>query len=623
VDHAFKINLRGIIDLLSHHLYSSPQVYLRELLQNGVDAIRARQKIEPGRRGEIRIEVIEPRGGSLPTLAFVDDGIGLTENEVHRFLSTIGESSKRGAPGDPEQPRDFLGQFGIGLLSCFVVSDEIVVLTRSARPSETPGETTRTIEWRGRPDGTYTVRALDQTIPAGTQVYLTCKKGSEEYFAPEQVRSWARRYGGLLPYPINFTAGKDSQDINERGAPWRRRYDSESERTRALLDYGKEAFGIDFFDAIPLQSSSAGMDGAAFVLPFPPGPSIRQPHRVYLKNMLVSENVEEIAPDWAFFVRCIINTDRLRPTASRESFVEDESLEDVREAVGETLRDYLIGLAKRDPKRLRRLIDLHALTVRALALHDDEFYRLFADWLDFETSQGVMTLGEYRRRNEVVRFVPDLDRFRQIAGVARAQGLCIINAAYTYEAELLMKLPQVFPEALVELVEPIELAHKLDDPTQEQGEEVIDLLIMAEEVLAPFRCEVEIKSYAPESVPALYSIDPEAGLRRALGESKEMADPLWSSVLGELTQNTPEVPQAKLFLNYRNPLIRKMARVRDRGLLRRSVEMLYIQSLLLGHHPLGVKELALLNEGLIGLIEWGVAATGGNNDGRRAGESRT
>src|SRR2546425_5404863 len=122
MDFKFQINLRGIIDLLSHHLYSGPQVFVRELLQNGVDAIRARSYVEPGFAGEITLEIVEPKPPKPPTLVFMDNGIGLTEEEIHKFLATIGQTSKK--PEDWHRPTDFLGQFGIGLLSCFVVSDE-------------------------------------------------------------------------------------------------------------------------------------------------------------------------------------------------------------------------------------------------------------------------------------------------------------------------------------------------------------------------------------------------------------------------------------------------------------------------------------------------------------------
>src|SRR5947199_8538278 len=91
VDHKFQINLRGIIDLLSKHLYSGPEVFVRELLQNGVDAIRARQKLTPEFAGSLTLELHTPKGKPA-TLVATDDGIGLSEDEVHKFLATIGES---------------------------------------------------------------------------------------------------------------------------------------------------------------------------------------------------------------------------------------------------------------------------------------------------------------------------------------------------------------------------------------------------------------------------------------------------------------------------------------------------------------------------------------------------
>src|SRR5437764_8784472 len=115
-EHKFQINLRGIIDLLSNHLYSSPDVFVRELLQNAVDAIRARTVLQPDHTGEIHLEVVAGRGGRPATLIVTDNGIGLTEAEVHQFLATIGESSKTAQWWD--RPGDFLGQFGIGILSC-------------------------------------------------------------------------------------------------------------------------------------------------------------------------------------------------------------------------------------------------------------------------------------------------------------------------------------------------------------------------------------------------------------------------------------------------------------------------------------------------------------------------
>src|SRR6185369_16210001 len=108
--HAFQVNLAGIIELLSAHLYSGPHVYLRELLQNAVDAIAARGQLGESLPGEITVELVDDPAGT-PTLVFEDNGIGLTEDEVHRFLATIGSSSKRGELAGLRG--DFIGQFGI------------------------------------------------------------------------------------------------------------------------------------------------------------------------------------------------------------------------------------------------------------------------------------------------------------------------------------------------------------------------------------------------------------------------------------------------------------------------------------------------------------------------------
>ena len=607
MDHQFKIDLRGIIDLLSNHLYSGPQVYLRELLQNSVDAIRARRQFEPGHRGEIRIELMGRPGKGPPILAMIDDGVGLTEEEIHRFLATIGQSSKRAEGWD--RPDDFIGRFGIGLLSCFIVSDEIAVVTRSIR------EGSPAIEWRGRPDGTYTVKVSSGEIPPGTQVYLTAKPGAEADFEPDRVRELAGHFGGLLPYPIAVVAGGDSRIINNEGVPWRRRYPTLEATAGALLEFGRRTLGEDFLDAFPLRSEPGGVDGAAFVLPYSPSLAGKRTHRVYLKGMLLSESAEGLLPDWAFFVKCVVDASDLHPTASRESFRDDETLAATREALGGCLRDYLVDLARRDPGRLRGLIALHHLSIKALAVQDDEALRVFADWLPFETSTGEMTLGEYRRNHPVIRYVPLLDQFRQIARVAAAQSLCVINGAYTYNAELLERLPEVFPGTQVEAVDPSALVQEFEDLDLDEQDRADPLIRAADRALLPFRCGADARKFQPEDLPALYSTGPEAGFFRSIEQSKDVANDFWTSVLGNLAGPGAADPYARLCFNFRNPLVRKVAGLKDPDLLRRAIEMLYVQALLLGHHPLDSKEMALLNSGLTGLIEWGISRSERGDDG--------
>lgn len=603
MEHKFQINLGGIIDLLSNHLYSSPGVYLRELLQNGVDAIRARTHGDPDHVGHIRLELGNTDDGR-PQLVFQDNGIGLTEEETHRFLATIGESSKRAVE---EQRADFIGQFGIGLLSCFIVSEEIVMITRSARQPH------HAVEWRGRADGTYNVRTRPAgETPVGTTVFLQCKPGSEDWFRAPRVEELVRHYGSLLPYPIEFITPDGARQLNDHDVPWRRTFDSRSQEWNALMDFGRRQFNQEFFDCIPLRSELGQVTGAAYVLPYSPNPTAKRAHRVYLKNMLLSESSENLLPSWAFFVTCIVNTNTLRPIASREAFYEDDTLQQTREALGHALRDYLIRLRRHDPQRLQALISLHFRAIKALATHDDEFFEIFIDVLPFETSLGRMQMGDFRARSQPVRYVTSVDTFRQIAQVAVSQGMGIINAGYSYDADLIEKLPTVL-HVDIEKMDSLDLAENFEDLMPDERAEVFALITVADLALQPHKCRAEVKKFKPVELPAMFLANDETKFLRNLEQTKTVSTDHWASILDNLAASAQPQNYAQLCFNFHNPLVRKLSRVDDRNVLRTTIQMLYVQALLMGHHPLNAGEMALLNTGLLDLID--LAISGEEDEG--------
>lgn len=187
----FQVDLHGIVAILSQHLYSSPRVFVRELLQNALDAITARRQLEPGWPGGVTITV-----GDDASVSFEDDGIGLTADEVRELLATIGRSSKRDELD--LQREGFLGQFGIGLLSCFLVSDTIEVRTRSASTPDAP-----TMLWVARGDGTYDLTETEPLPHPGTRVTLRPRHG-EGWLSAASVRELATHYGAILPIPITL-----------------------------------------------------------------------------------------------------------------------------------------------------------------------------------------------------------------------------------------------------------------------------------------------------------------------------------------------------------------------------------------------------------------------------------
>jgi molecular chaperone HtpG len=586
VSHSFQVDLRGIVDLLSHHLYGSPRVYVRELLQNAVDAITARREGHPGMPVSVWFET--PRQTSDGTLRVHDTGIGLTEEQVHELLATIGRSGKRDELGFSRQ--EFLGQFGIGLLSCFLVADEIRVQTRH--------EGAPTVYWTGYSDGRYTVEPGPERSEIGTTVTLVPRPDAADWLAHERVVELARLFGEMLPVAVRV----DGELVTVETPPW--------QLNRAqLFAYAQSTFGFTPFDVIEVKVPEAGLRGVAFVLPRPANPAARAGHRVYLKRMLLAEGAEGLLPEWAFFARCVIDTSELRPTASREALYEDGLLDSVREQLGDQLRGWLMTLARREPQRLQQFLGIHHLGVKTLALHDLEMLRLVDEWWPMETNMGQMPLAEFRRRFATVRYCGTIDEFRQLAAVAAAQDLAVVNGGYTYDTEIIERLPLLDPDVLVDRLDPSDLATRFDtlDPATELG--LRPFIAVAQRSMDPLGCEVVVRAFDPPGLAALYLVDREATFQRQLRETQEVVDEVWAGVLAAF-ERAEAATRPQLVLNHRNPLVRRVVALPSRELAGLAVESLYGQALLLGHHPLRPADSALLNRSFLGLLQHAVPGAG-------------
>ncbi|MDT7575468.1 MAG: molecular chaperone HtpG, partial [Pseudonocardiales bacterium] len=239
----FQVDLRGLVDVLSHHLYSSERVYLRELLQNGHDAIKARQRLGHDFAG--RIEIVPARG--YEQLVVRDNGIGLTGEDMRTLLSIIGNTSKRDDLSVAR--RDFLGQFGIGLLACFLVADSIEVVSRSARTLDAP-----TVRWVGQSDGTFTIGdALTPLAEPGTEVRLRPRHGFHRWCDTDACTRYAGDFAELLDVPVHVAG----ETLSQQTPPWRLSLDDQ-------LAWCRERFGFEAMGIIPFDSSSSSVAGLAF-----------------------------------------------------------------------------------------------------------------------------------------------------------------------------------------------------------------------------------------------------------------------------------------------------------------------------------------------------------------------
>jgi molecular chaperone HtpG len=590
--HTFQVDLRGLVDLLSHHLYSSPKVYVRELLQNAVDAITARAQTDPGfAPGDQHVAII----ADGKRLRITDPGVGLTVEEVHKLLATIGGSSKRDEEIEGAR-RDFLGQFGIGLLACFTVASVITVTSRSAKDPAAP-----VVRWTARDDGSYTVTEVPpgEHPEPGTTVELVARRG-EDWLQPKRVADLAREYGSLLPVRITVSDGGTPVDISDTPPLWERKHPTATARRLALNTYCEQVLGFPPLDVIDLDVPLAGIKGVAFVLPHATSPSTRPAHRVHLKRMLLTDTADNLVPEWAFFVRCVIDTDSLRPTASRESLYDDEALAVARDAIGAQIREWISRLAAEDPHRLESFLAVHELGVKALARHDPELLAAMLPWLRFETTAGHTNLPDFARAHQPIYLASSVDEYRQVAPIAAAQGIGVVNGGYTYDAELVQALPRLDPQVKVENLQPGVISASLDPVDTGTELALRPFLNAARARLDSVDVDVVVREFNPVSVPALLLDDRESRRERQRAEAEAEADDLWGGILASIKQHAP---RAQLVLNHRNPTVRRIAAIGDPQLAGTAVESLYGQALLMSHRPLRSADTALLNRSFMNLLE--------------------
>ncbi|MDO5677674.1 MAG: HSP90 family protein [Propionibacteriaceae bacterium] len=561
----FRVDLGGMVELLSRNLYSGPRVFVRELLQNATDAITARQETEPGLAGRIRFIT------DGATLSVVDNGVGITHDEAGALLATIGATSKRDVLGLARTDR--LGQFGIGLLSCFMVSEEIVVQSRSVTGAPA-------IEWVGRSDGTWEVRTLEQPpselADFGTVMRLRALPG-ERWFAPGILEELLRSYGEFLPSTVMLES-PHSTVITEEPPVWEQ---APAEQARWCAEH----FGFMPLAVVPLHARAGGVRGAAFVLPDGAHPGRATRHQVYVRRMLLSDKVTDLLPEWAYFVRAVVDTQHLRPTAARESLFDDDLLEQTREELGAQVREWLHALAKEQPREFQAFLSAHETGLKAMALTDEATRQLVADAVPWETTVGPRTLNQLAATG-MIRYAPTPAAFRSVAAVAEANQLCVVNGGYVYGAELLEQFALDRPDVSVREIGLTEILGALTPLELAEEAWFLTLVSAGRAALSAVDTDVVVRRFKPSTMPVVY-LDGTAQFADRLAAKVTEADGSLAGLLDALRPPAAQAARAQLVLNADAPLIYQLAGISDANLLTHAVRGLYVQGLLAGQYPLG------------------------------------
>ncbi|VXB84805.1 putative Molecular chaperone Hsp90 [Flavobacterium sp. 9AF] len=575
----FQVNLSGILKILSDSMYSSKNVFIRELIQNAVDAIKFRE-LQDQFTPHILVEFYQNEQDK--GLIFSDNGIGLTYDEVNEFLSKIGASSKSNLL---ENRKDFIGQFGIGLLSCFMVSDEIVVLSKSFKSQEA-------VKWTGYIDGTYHTEYNETQSEIGTKIILKLRPDFEFNF--EILNDLLLLYGEFVGYKIHVEYNGKSKKAIGSPMAW-----NEKDNDKIQF-FGNQFFGETFTNYFHLKTKDGKNSGIAYILPKPVHHGSQQQNRVYIKNMFITDEAKNILPEWAFFVRLLLNSESLSPTASREEIYSNDELESLKNELEIAIKNYLIDLSNSNPIALKNIINNHNVAFKSLCLKDISFLKFVFKWFTFETNFGNLTLEEIKQMKKDVLFIDSIDGFRQLVPIAIASEVMLINSGYIYDTEVLHKISEFdfqnqYQEITVEF-----FGNILNDLSVEEFNTYETKVENLKYNLKEFKCFVELKKFKPISIPALFYMDNDQILGKDLNNIKEDSDDFWASI-SESVYST-DTFQSKLFLNLENPIVSKLLTTNNNDTEKIILEMLYINALMMGHYPVSAKELQMMNNNILNII---------------------
>ncbi|MBU9766067.1 hypothetical protein FR943_19755 [Mycobacterium sp. TNTM28] len=570
----FRVNLGGVIALLSKNLYSSPGVYIRELIQNAVDAIAARDAL--GESPAPRAISISPYGVTSPDspadeFTITDAGIGVSAQQVEQFLATVGASSK--SDELQRSRRTYIGQFGIGLLSCFLIADEITVVSRSATGAEP-------IKWVGHSDGTYTIRTIDGDIPVGTTVRLRPRANMIGWARAEQVSPLVQKYAEFLPVAITVLTSQGAKVVS-RNYPWAHDFGAHRSQVQQGVSpvYGGVGVGKQF-DAIEVNDAELGLHGVVYIgTPSRRSKSVGR-NRVYINDMLVDEAENALMPGWAFFAKAVVNSTQLEPTASRETLVHNAVLTRTRRKLADAALSWLRDLADTDPERFSEFVadnelDLRSATTDGVAAENLELAEVVLPMLTMQTTEGRMRLIDIVGHNPNVLYAVSVNEFRTIASF-NPGGRIVVNAGHTLDQEVLLMLPQVLAGVTVTRAYPASEIAGLALPSADG--EVLALEQRGTQALNASGCRVVARQFPSTDLPAVF-----------IGHGQiDMGSPGY----GDL---------AHIVVNWDNRAVQALTRTTDDLVFSRLMQLLYVQARMAAQCD-GPEDRVLLSEALDDII---------------------
>ncbi len=356
----FQTEVKQLLHLMIHSLYSNKEIFLRELISNASDACDKLRfealSDEALYEGDSELGITITVDKEARTLSVADNGIGMSRQEVMDNIGTIARSGTRQfleqLSGDQQKDASLIGQFGVGFYSAFIVADRVTVDTRRAGLSPEHG-----VRWESSGEGEYTLENIERERH-GTVVTLHLREGEDEFLDDFRLRNIIHKYSDHISLPVKMPKqddGSELETVNKASALWaRQKNEISDEEYREFYKH----IAHDFED--PLLWIHNRVEGSQdyttlFYIPKRPPFDLfdrekRHGIKLYVKRVYIMDDAEQLMPNYLRFVRGVVDSDDLPLNISREILQRNKQIDTIRAASVKRVLTALEKLAKDEPE---------------------------------------------------------------------------------------------------------------------------------------------------------------------------------------------------------------------------------------------------------------------------------
>ncbi|BCO33242.1 chaperone protein HtpG [Thiohalobacter sp. COW1] len=408
----FQTEVRQLLNLMIHSLYSNKEIFLRELISNASDACDKLRFEALGDdalfEGETGLRIRVEYDKEARTVTVSDNGIGMNREEVIENIGTIARSGTRqfleALSGDKARDANLIGQFGVGFYSAFIVADEVTVTTRRAGLGPEHG-----VRWVSQGEGEFTIENIDRPS-RGTEVTLHLREDEDEFLEPFRLRNIIHKYSDHISLPIEMKAeDKDEYEtVNSASALWARpKSEISDEEYKAFYKH----VAHDFEDPLTWTHNHVeGRQSYTSLLYIPQRAPFdlyererRRGIKLYVRRVFIMDDAEQLMPQYLRFVRGVVDSDDLPLNVSRELLQHNRMIDTIRGASVKKVLGLLENMAKNEPEQYQAFWQQFGMVMKEGPAEDFANRERIAKLLRFasthnEGAEQTVSLDEYIAR---------------------------------------------------------------------------------------------------------------------------------------------------------------------------------------------------------------------------------